>query len=99
RYRGVPRDAPETYPFSLDFGGADFPWLVNGFMERPPEAQTRWIGAIVTDDEQKAQQEWLDGIVRLPKSDKQTDTLALTLTARAPREGTRLELKNGAAIL
>jgi hypothetical protein len=36
-------------PFVLNFGGDDFPYLMNGFLERAPEASTRWIGAIAPD--------------------------------------------------
>ncbi len=93
-YRAVPRTAPEPYPFVLDFGGGDFPHLVNGFLERSPEASTRWIGAIPANPAQASGWKWVTGSVRVPRSPAQS-ALVLTLRARAPRDDVRLQIKSG----
>jgi hypothetical protein len=96
-YRAAPRAAPEAYPFVLNFGGNDFPFLANGFLERAPEAQTRWIGAIA-DDAKTREAKWISGVLRVPAAQGTTD-LELTLSARAPREGVRLQVKSGENVL
>lgn len=96
-YRAVPRTAPAVYPFVLNFGGSDFPFLANGFLERPPEAQTRWIGA-VADDAKTREAKWVSGVVRIPVAEGTSD-LELTLAARAPRDGVRLQVKSGEYVL
>ncbi len=96
-YRAVPRNAPDAYPFVLNFGGEDFPYLVNGFLERAPEASTRWIGAIAND--QKAREwKWISGAVWIPEN-ADAENFELTLRARAPRDDVRLQVKSGENVL
>ncbi|TAH48531.1 MAG: hypothetical protein EYC68_21440 [Chloroflexota bacterium] len=96
-YRAVPRTMPDTYPFVLNFGGQDFPYLVNGFLERSPEARSRWIGAIA-DSPKTRELKWIGGSVQLPPIDDAA-ILELTVRARAPRENVRLQIKSGENIL
>lgn len=98
-YRATPRTAPNEYPFVLDFGGADFPYLVYGFMERAPNAQTRWIGALLSENRKLRDAAVISGVVRVPIQDARTNNLKLTLRARAPRDNVRLEIKNGNRVL
>lgn len=93
-FRAVPQTVPNTDAFALHFGGADFPYLMNGFLERTPEANTRWIGAIVADAKKANETRFVSGIVRIPVREK-TGVLHVNVRARAPREGMRLILKNG----
>jgi hypothetical protein len=97
-FRAVPRTPPFTYPFVLDFGGDDFPYLVGGFLERAPEENTRWIGIIPGDDLQAQSAKWLTGVVHIPDSGSTSD-LNLTLHARAPRDNVRLQIKSGDRVL
>jgi hypothetical protein len=92
-YRAVPRTAPDATPFVLDFGGDDFPYLMSGFLERAPEASTRWIGAIEPDAQKASALKFVSGVVRVPLS--ASDALQVDLRARAPRDGARLVLKSG----
>lgn len=93
--RAVPRDMPETYPFTLHFGGDDFPYLVSGFLERPPEANTRWFGGILAENRKLRDATTLSGVVRIPVPDKNSEGLQLTLRARAPRDNVKVEVKQG----
>lgn len=93
-YRAVPRAAPADASLVMDFGGDDFPYLLNGFLERAPEANTRWIGALVADAQKASELKFVSGLVRVPLTDK-TGKWLLRLRARAPREGARLILKSG----
>ena len=95
----VPRENPETYPFVLNFGGDDFPYLVRGFLERSPEAQSRWIGGLLSENPKLQQQEWISAVVRVPVPTDSTSDLKLTLRARAPRENVRLDILNNATYL
>jgi|GEM_PF-3469817 len=92
-YRAVPRTAPDATPFVLDFGGDDFPYLMSGFLERAPEASTRWIGAIEPDAQKASAMKFVSGVVRVPMS--ASGALQVHVRARAPRDGARLILKSG----
>lgn len=94
-FRVVPRRVPEAYPFTLNFGGADFPYLVRGFLERSPEANTRWIGGILAENSKLRDAKWISGTVRVPVPDGSSKNLTLTLRARAPRDKVQLEIKQG----
>ena len=101
-YRAVPSSADVTYPFTVDFGGDDYPALVSGFLERPTGAGTRWIGAIPDPDSPRSQVKGLTATLRLPASGEtaagsgQASTaLDFTVTARAPQDGMRLAVKSG----
>lgn len=94
-FRAVPRRAPEAYPFTLNFGGADFPYLVRGFLERSPESTTRWIGGILADNKKLRGAKSVSGTVRIPVPDNSSRNLNLTLRARAPRDNVHLEIKQG----
>jgi hypothetical protein len=96
-YRAVPQNEPPEYPFVLNFGGSDFPFLASGFLERAPEAQTRWIGTIASDARTR-EAKWVSAAVRFPIAKGEQD-LKLTVTARAPRQGVRLQLKSGESAL
>ena len=98
-FRAVPRTAPTDYPFTLDFGGDDFPYLVRGFMERAPEAQTRSVGGILAENKNLGDAVWIGGFVRVPVQDDSTDGLVATLRVRAPRAGVHFELKHGDKVL
>ncbi len=98
-YRAVPRRAPDTYPFALNFGGADFPYLVSGFLERAPEAHTRWIGGILAENKKLLDAKTLSGVVRVPVADDSSANLVLTLRARAPRDGAQLQIRQGKHVL
>jgi len=93
-YRVVPRAAPDAYPFALNFGGDDFPYLMSGFLERAPEASTRWIGAIAPDASKARALKTVTGVIRIPALEANT-TLALDIRARAPRDGVRFVVKSG----
>lgn len=94
-FRVVPRRAPDAYPFTLSFGGADYPYLVRGFLERSPEANTRWIGGILAENRGLRDAKWISGTVRVPVPDDSSKNLMLTLRARAPRDNVQLEIKQG----
>ncbi len=98
-FRAVPRTAPETYPFVLNFGGDDFPYLVNGFLERAPEEKTRWIGGILSENRKLRDAKTISGVVRVPIQDASSNDLRLTLRARAPRENMRVEIIQGKRVL
>jgi hypothetical protein len=68
--------------------------LMSGFMERAPEANTRWIGTIIGNAKKASETKFVTGVVRIPASEK-SGTLDVTIRARAPRDGARLMLKNG----
>lgn len=96
-YRAVPDTVPASWPFVLDFGGDDFPHLVRGFLERAPEASTRWIGTVVPEGQSGADWKWQSGTVVVPRA---ADTrLRLTVTARAPRPGVRFQVKSNQKVL
>jgi hypothetical protein len=98
-FRAVPRTTPATYPFVLNFGGDDFPYLVRGFMERAPEAQTRSVGGILAENRNLQDAEWIGGFVRVPVQDASSEGLTATVRARAPRDGVHFELKHKDIIL
>ncbi len=91
-YRAVPRTAPDAPPFVLDFGGADFPYLMNGFLERAPEARTRWLGALEPNAQKAAATNVVFGVIRFPQTDA-GKSLQVKLRARAPRAGVQLTFK------
>lgn len=93
-YRAVPRTAPENDPLLLNFGGDDFPFLMSGFMERAPEASTRWIGAVAPNATRSATTKFVSGIVRFPNTGTDKN-LSIRLRARAPRDGAELIFKSG----
>jgi hypothetical protein len=93
-YRAVPSFAPDATPFVLDFGGDDFPYLMNGFLERAPEASTRWIGAIEPNAQKAAETKFVSGMVRFP--DAGAENFRVRLRARAPRHGAQLLFKSDA---
>ncbi|MCC7164422.1 MAG: hypothetical protein IT331_18160 [Anaerolineae bacterium] len=97
--RAVPRAAPAEYPFVLDFGGDDFPYLVRGFLERAPEARTRSVGAILAENRKLQDVKWIGGVIRVPVPDTTSEGLVVTVRARAPRDGTRFELKHKDRVL
>lgn len=96
-FRAVPGSAPEQYPVTLNFGTEDFPNLINGFLERAPEASTRWIGTIVADDPNAGDWKWLTGVVHLPPTN--AAALKIQVRARAPRDHVRFQVKNGSQVL
>lgn len=93
-YRAVPGRAPAAAPTLVDFGGADFPHLMRGFMERAPEAHTRWIGALAPDASKTAAPRFVSGLVRWSNVNA-PEQLQVTLRARAPRDSARLIVKSG----
>ncbi len=98
-FRAVPRTAPEAYPFVLNFGDADFPYLVNGFLERAPEAKARWIGGLLSENKKLRDAKSISGVVRIPMIDATAGDLRVTVRARAPRDNVRLSLKHQDRVL
>lgn len=98
-FRATLRATPENYPFVLDFGGNDFPYLVNGFLERAPEEKTRWIGGLLAEHRDLADAKTVSGIVRVPIPTHSTRDLKLTLRARAPRDNVLLQIKTQNRVL
>lgn len=98
-FRAVPRQAPEPTPFVLNFGGDDYPYLVRGFLERSPEAQSRWIGGLLSDDAKLGAAEWISAAVRVPVQVDRSRDVKLTLRARAPHEGVRLDIRHNTRTL
>ncbi|HZQ08964.1 MAG TPA: hypothetical protein VFD70_20455 [Anaerolineae bacterium] len=96
-FRAVPRTAPEAYPFVLDFGGDDYPTLLYGFLERSPEASTRWSGAILSEDKKAGDAKWIPAAVRIPITD--VPSMNIQLRARAPRANVPFQLKSGSNLL
>ena len=92
-YRAVPRTAPDAASVLINFGGDDFPYLMNGFLERAPEARTRWIGVIEPNPSKANAIKSVSGTVRFPRAEN--GQLDVRVRARAPRDGARLILKSG----
>lgn len=98
-YRAEPRSAPADLPFVLDFGGDDFPYLVRGFLERSPEARSRAVGGILSENKSLQDAAWIGGLVRVPVRADSTDGLIATIRARAPRARVHFELKHQGQVL
>jgi len=96
-FRAVPRTAPEAYPFVLDFGGDDYPSLLYGFLERSPEASTRWSGAILSEDKKAGDAKWIPAAVRIPVTN--APSMNIHLRARAPRAEVPFQLKSGGNVI
>jgi hypothetical protein len=91
-YRPEPETAPVVFPYRVDFAGDDYPALTRGFMERTPGALSRQIGDIPEPGAKKPAS--LGAGLRLPLPPA-GDTVYLSLTARAPRDGIKLTIKSG----
>ena len=98
-FRAVPRTVPEAYPFVLNFGDADFPYLVNGFLERAPKVKARWIGGLLSENKKLRDAKTISGVVRIPVVDATAGDLRVTVRARAPRDNVRLYLKHQDRVL
>ena len=94
-YRALPSSAPATYPFTIDFGGDDYPALVGGFLERPTGATTRSMGALPDPSAPRPQAKSLTATLRVPAGGSPSAFLDLALTVRAPQAGMRLAIKSG----
>ncbi len=95
-YRAVPRTTAPAYPLTIDFAADDYPFLVNGFLERPTGAGTRWVGSIPGETGKAPGS--LSAMLRLPSAGAEA-VLDFRLRARAPQEGMRLMLRSGGASL
>jgi hypothetical protein len=94
-YRAVPSGAAATYPFTIDFGGDDYPALVGGFLERSTGATSRSIGMIPDPSAPNDVPKILTATLRLPAYDNPPlGSLDLALTARAPQDGTPLTVNS-----
>lgn len=92
-YRAEPRRTAVDYPFEVDFGGDDAPVTAGGFLERPPEAHSRWSGQILDPSSGAAAPRAGQAALRLPLN-ASASRLTLALEMRAPRAGAFL-VKSG----
>lgn len=90
-YRATPRAAPAALPVTIDFGGDDFPYLMNGFLERAPDARARWLGALESNAFKAAATKTVSGLIRFPLTD--AAQIQVQLRARAPRADAQLIFK------
>ena len=93
-YRAVPRTQTPQYPFTIDFGGDDFRWLVNGWLERAPQSASRWMGIIPGGDETAADPKNLVARLRVPIAGD-SPMLDLGIRARSIRDGLPLTARSG----
>jgi hypothetical protein len=94
-YHALPSSAGATYPFSIDFGGDDYPALVGGFLERATGATTRTMGVTPDPSAPGPKAKSLSATLRVPAYDNLSASLDLALTARAPQDGIRLTVRSG----
>jgi hypothetical protein len=71
-YHAVPSNASATYPFTIDFGGDDYPALVGGFLERATGATTRSIGVNPDPSAPSTKPRSLTATLRLPAYEDST---------------------------
>lgn len=93
-YRAVAQIQAPQYPFTIDFGGDDYRWLVNGWLERAPEASSRWMGIIPAADDTPADPRNLVARLRVPVAGD-NPILDLEIRARALRDGLPLTTRSG----
>lgn len=96
-YRALPSSVATTYPFTIDFGGDDYPSLDGGFLERATGASARSMGVNPDPGAPRPKAKNLTATLRVPDDGAHSTSLDLALTARAPQDNMTLLVKSGKA--